>query len=91
MQNIPEASKRKTATAIQFPVWDLPFLHLNLVSEKNLQKCYEHSDYFKDFECLFAISCRKNYLGSSLNSDVYIRGVVSEQQSTNVKLCFMVD
>jgi hypothetical protein len=82
MQNILEASERKTATAIRFSVWDLPFPRLNLVCKKNLQKFYEHRDYFKDFECLFAISCRKNYLGSSLNSDVYIRGVVSEQQST---------
>jgi hypothetical protein len=26
--------------------------------------------------------CRKTHLGTSLNRDVYIRGVVSEQQST---------
>jgi hypothetical protein len=31
---------------------------------------------------VFDIICRKNYLGASLNPDVYIRGVVSEQQST---------
>ena len=52
----------------------------------DLEKSYflTTNNFRKELLMQFAIFCRKNYLGSIFNSDVYIRGVVSATRFSTI-------